>query len=112
MVSPPASPLGASPSTISPTIGTTAIALPFFSGGLAATQFSSGIALYSHGLLSSRTPLISAMRRLNAMRLPSLSTRPASSEAFDKIGRAHVSTPVTNAHLVCRLLLEKKKNHR
>src|SRR3546814_1103513 len=28
----------------------------------------------------------------------------------EKIGRAHVSTPVTNAHLVCRLLLEKKKN--
>src|SRR3546814_4891334 len=27
-----------------------------------------------------------------------------------KIGRAHVLTPVTNAHLVCRLLLEKKKN--
>src|SRR3546814_10105486 len=26
-----------------------------------------------------------------------------------KIGRAHVGTPVTNAHLVCRLLLEKKK---
>src|SRR3546814_1901292 len=26
-----------------------------------------------------------------------------------KIGRAHVSTPVTNAHLVCRLLLEKKQ---
>src|SRR3546814_4501369 len=24
-------------------------------------------------------------------------------------GRAHVCTPVTNAHLVCRLLLEKKK---
>src|SRR3546814_2864609 len=29
---------------------------------------------------------------------------------IDKIGRAHVCTPVTNAHLVCRLLLEKKKN--
>src|SRR3546814_1372327 len=28
--------------------------------------------------------------------------------AIRKIGRAHVSTPVTNAHLVCRLLLEKK----
>src|SRR3546814_10115859 len=28
----------------------------------------------------------------------------------EEIGRAHVSTPVTNAHLVCRLLLEKKKN--
>src|SRR3546814_11391309 len=27
---------------------------------------------------------------------------------FFQIGRAHVCTPVTNAHLVCRLLLEKK----
>src|SRR3546814_9749560 len=26
-----------------------------------------------------------------------------------EIGRAHVGPPVTNAHLVCRLLLEKKK---
>src|SRR3546814_3400067 len=26
-----------------------------------------------------------------------------------QIGRAHVGTPVTNAHLVCSLLLEKKK---
>src|SRR3546814_5854263 len=29
-----------------------------------------------------------------------------------EIGRAHVWTPVTNAHLVCRLLLEKKKKNR
>src|SRR3546814_1500631 len=29
----------------------------------------------------------------------------------DEIGRAHVWTPVTNAQLVCRLLLEKKKLH-
>src|SRR3546814_6491871 len=28
-----------------------------------------------------------------------------------QIGRAHVCTPVTNAYLVCRLLLEKKKTH-
>src|SRR3546814_1644269 len=28
--------------------------------------------------------------------------------AARQIGRAHVLTPVTNAHLVCRLLLEKK----
>src|SRR3546814_8620853 len=28
--------------------------------------------------------------------------------AFQEIGRAHVWTPVTNAQLVCRLLLEKK----
>src|SRR3546814_4260583 len=27
----------------------------------------------------------------------------------EKIGRAHVRTPVTNAHLVCRLLPENKK---
>src|SRR3546814_7335700 len=26
-----------------------------------------------------------------------------------EIGRAHVCTPVTNAHLLCRLLLENKK---
>src|SRR3546814_8229493 len=30
-------------------------------------------------------------------------------EGAYEIGRAHVLTPVTNAHLVCRLLLEKKK---
>src|SRR3546814_5289145 len=29
-----------------------------------------------------------------------------------EIGRAHVCTPVTNAHLVCRLLLENQKPHR
>src|SRR3546814_10771128 len=29
--------------------------------------------------------------------------------AVREIGSAHVCTPVTNSHLVCRLLLEKKK---
>src|SRR3546814_3439928 len=29
-----------------------------------------------------------------------------------EIGRAHVCTPVTNAHLVCRPLLEQKNPHR
>src|SRR3546814_3737909 len=29
-------------------------------------------------------------------------------QPFHQIGRAHVCTPVINAHLVCRLLLEKK----
>src|SRR3546814_10868102 len=28
----------------------------------------------------------------------------------EETGRAHVCTPVTNAHLVCRLMLEKKKS--
>src|SRR3546814_3965477 len=31
-------------------------------------------------------------------------------DILEEIGRAHVLTPVTNAHLVCRLLLEQKKN--
>src|SRR3546814_10159496 len=31
--------------------------------------------------------------------------------AEDEIGRAHVRTPVTNAQLVCRLRLEKKKQN-
>src|SRR3546814_10161634 len=30
----------------------------------------------------------------------------------EQIGRAHVCTPVTNVHLVCRLLLEKKKEEK
>ena len=30
-------------------------------------------------------------------------------DELDKIGRAHVWTPVTFLYLVCRLLLEKKK---
>src|SRR3546814_3655597 len=34
---------------------------------------------------------------------------PTSAPRDAQIGRAHVRTPVTNAHLVCRLLLEKKK---
>src|SRR3546814_8789306 len=38
---------------------------------------------------------------------PSLTLSPGIT--ISEIGRAHVCTPVTNAHLVCRLLLEKKK---
>src|SRR3546814_2815043 len=30
-------------------------------------------------------------------------------QAYVQIGRAHVCTPVTTAHLVCRLLLEQNK---
>src|SRR3546814_6693864 len=31
--------------------------------------------------------------------------------AGGQIGRAHVGTPVTKQHLVCRLLIDKKKRH-
>src|SRR3546814_3547205 len=40
---------------------------------------------------------------------PAARTRGRVRAAACEIGRAHVCTPVTNAHLVCRLLLEKKK---
>src|SRR3546814_3739996 len=33
-----------------------------------------------------------------------------SAETGQEIGRAHVCTPVTNAHIVCRLLLDKTQN--
>src|SRR3546814_5388996 len=33
-------------------------------------------------------------------------TGPTGTNAVEEIGRAHVCTPVTNAHIVCRLLLE------
>src|SRR3546814_8839301 len=39
--------------------------------------------------------------------LPRLCRQPVDGE----IGGAHVLTPVTNAHLVCRLLLEKKNQY-
>src|SRR3546814_5229684 len=39
---------------------------------------------------------------LHAVKRPALKAR-------RRIGRAHVSTPVTNAHLVCRLLLGQKR---
>src|SRR3546814_5056553 len=38
-------------------------------------------------------------------------SRPSICRSLVKIGRAHVCTPVTNAHLVCRLLLEQQKIH-
>src|SRR3546814_4572435 len=45
--------------------------------------------------------------------LPFRAQNEAVDEAFPQlveIGRAQVGNPVTNAHLVCRLLLTKKKN--
>src|SRR3546814_3544316 len=40
---------------------------------------------------------------------PVVKGQTASSSYKPEIGRAHVCTPVTNGHLVCRLLLEKQK---
>src|SRR3546814_5604301 len=45
---------------------------------------------------------------LEGMRARLSAARSTASVLEAQIGRAHVWTPVTNAHLVCRLLLEKK----
>src|SRR3546814_6723363 len=50
-----------------------------------------------------RLPLTHAGEGLNAE-----GTR-ARGKSAGPIGRAHVRTPVTKSHLVCRILLEKKK---
>src|SRR3546814_2719529 len=59
---------------------------------------------YGHGLAVSPLQLTAAVAAIvnggSAVR-PTLLLQ-------DQIGRAHVCTPVTNAHLVCRLLLETK----
>src|SRR3546814_7224152 len=51
------------------------------------------------------------MVAMTGVKLPSRSVRTQIAEAVNlvEIGRAHVGTPVTNAHLVCRLLLEQKQ---
>src|SRR3546814_18451565 len=60
-------------------------------------------------------------RRADRARTMAARRRPGAGAAADgrarrhrqdhKIGRAHVRTPVTNAHLVCRLLLAKNKKN-
>src|SRR3546814_6324604 len=47
-----------------------------------------------------------------ALGFQALGFRLPGSGLFCQIGSAHVCTPVTNAHLVCRLLLEKKTKHK
>src|SRR3546814_3129158 len=42
--------------------------------------------------------------------LPLQLPREGTRAALSQIGRAHLGTPVTTAHLVCRLLLDKKKH--
>src|SRR3546814_4790920 len=62
---------------------------------------SCGVALYVDGHLR---------RTRSTQRVAELADQIAQDKL--EIGRAHVWTPVTNAHLVCRLLLEKKKHNR
>src|SRR3546814_5765908 len=59
-----------------------------------------------------RRPSAPVKRRFTpSTTFPSRSARTSSSRCCaPQIGRAHVRTPVTNTHLVCRPLLEKKND--
>src|SRR3546814_5884730 len=50
-----------------------------------------------------------ALERLTQTTADQIISRLAIYAMRSEIGRAHVCTPVTNAHLVCRLLLDTKK---
>src|SRR3546814_10205805 len=78
-----------------------------------------GIFRLRHGALDQHRRLVLRQRRAFvelAVDLPvELAHAPAAAQGFDlielagvEIGRAHVCTPVTNAHLVCRLMPEHK----
>src|SRR3546814_8949143 len=64
-------------------------------------------------LPASDCPYVNALRDALARQLAgagnALGNAGTALGAANKIGRAHVCTPVTNAHLVCRPLLDKKK---
>src|SRR3546814_5659969 len=51
-------------------------------------------------------------RPISPATLSAAQLRGAIGSELAEIGRAHVCTPVTNAHIVCRLLREKKKTHK
>src|SRR3546814_3104043 len=62
-------------------------------------------------VVHAREPLERRVRRSQDMELLAYHMRTNGEITPDErqqIGRAHVCTPVTNAHLVCRLLIEKK----
>src|SRR3546814_10698164 len=66
------------------------------------------------------TPELPILQKMSGRGAGSSPYRVTESNAVDRrvaappwqIGRAHVCTPVTNAHIVCRLLLEKKKRQK
>src|SRR3546814_2334656 len=68
------------------------------------------VGLSPDGGMSWLLPRLIGMRRAQAMIIGNQRVSANEAEAIGlvtQIGRAHVWTPVTNAHLVCRLLLEK-----
>src|SRR3546814_2540169 len=70
------------------------------------------------GVTAHRTTLLALAAAVAAAPLPAwamcdmrvIENRSIEDSAAYKIGRAHVCTPVTNAHLVCRLLLDNNND--
>src|SRR3546814_2722919 len=82
-----------------------AVSLPSASASAASKTWVSAGTVATSALL--RLPSLSTSRSAQVTCLGSAVGAVACGDV--EIGRAHVCTPVTNAHIVCRLLLEKKK---
>src|SRR3546814_4683459 len=73
---------------------------------------SNGAARPHRGWFQDRKPVSESSARQIRQRIDGSAVAPdleVQAWRCGEIGRAHVCTPVTNAHLVCRLLLETKK---
>src|SRR3546814_7467606 len=74
------------------------------------TRRSSDLINDAHEIMDECVALIFSFRVVFVAQLLETNVDPSAfRQCFLEIGRAHVRTPVTNAHLVCRLLLEKTK---
>src|SRR3546814_2790823 len=73
-------------------------------GGLRSTR---SISSRGWAMLAQRSPWAIGLCVIGAILLWAVITLFVALFGLGQIGRAHVRTPVTNAHLVCRLLLEK-----
>src|SRR3546814_3282810 len=85
--------------------------LPLYAQSFGVSASAVGLTIAVYGLARFAVAVPSGYLSDLLGRRPTLAVGGAIT-AFGKIGRAHVRTPVTNAHLVCRLLLEKKKKKR
>src|SRR3546814_9226343 len=82
-------------------------------GGRAAWKLAETVGVPPE-IIASSTPVWKPALTRTVVDLPPMASIPCFSTPIlprsAEIGRAHVCTPVTNAHLVCRLLLEKQNN--
>src|SRR3546814_1170007 len=94
-----------------PTRRSSDLGLPYaFASHFAPGALDEAVAIYRRDFQPSAQlahPYVMAGRRADLVVLSGDDRRFLEAQ---EIGRAHVCTPVTNAHLVCRLLLEKKNN--